>query len=100
MLYLAFKGRKVTWYCQPCWTRAQFAGRVDSTKKRTREYMDIGHARAQGPRSKTRSVAPQGLPVRDHVLVVFFHGAGEAVVALGVGYEIVVVRLGWVEGGF
>ncbi len=38
--------------------------------------------------------------VRVYIFVVFFDGAGEAVVALGVGDEIEVVALGGVHGGF
>ena len=43
---------------------------------------------------------PHRFSISDYVFVVFFDGAGEAVVALGVGYEIVVVALGWVHSSF
>lgn len=41
----------------------------------------------------------QRFAVGDYVFVVLFHGAGEAVVPLGVGYEVVVIGLGGVHRG-
>ncbi len=38
--------------------------------------------------------------IRRYVLIVFLDRAGEAVMALGVGYEVVVVGLGGVHGRF
>src|SRR5579864_2777694 len=47
-----------------------------------------------------RLSSAHGLPVRHYIFIVLFDGAGEAVIALGVGYEIVEVALSWVHGGF
>ena len=55
--------------------------------------------RVRGPRSALLPPA-HGLPVSGHVLVVFFQTAGEAVMALGVGDEIVIVALRRVQSGF
>src|SRR5579872_3643946 len=44
--------------------------------------------------------APHSTAIGDHILVVLFDGAGEAVMALGIGDEIVVVGLRWVHGSF
>ena len=45
-------------------------------------------------------LAPHCLSIRDHILIVLLHGAGKAVVTLGVGDKIVVIALGGVHGGF
>jgi four helix bundle protein len=52
------------------------------------------------PKAGSRLVAAHGFAVRHYILIVFFHGAGEAVVALGVGDEIVVVALGGMHRRF
>jgi|HubBroStandDraft_2_1064218.scaffolds.fasta_scaffold104227_2 hypothetical protein len=44
-------------------------------------------------------VAAHSFAIGQDILIVFCHGAGEAMVALGVGYEIVVIGLGWMHRG-
>jgi hypothetical protein len=46
------------------------------------------------------SLSPHGFAICGDILVVFFHGMGETVVALRVGDEVIVVAVGGVHGSF
>src|SRR5208337_2407970 len=55
------------------------------------------------PRTGSRKpslVASHCPPIRGYVVIVFFEGAGEAVVTFGVGDEVIIVGLGGMHGGF
>src|SRR5579872_5841583 len=43
-------------------------------------------------------VSPHRFSIRQHILVVLFHVAGEAVMSLGVGDEIVIIGFGGMHG--
>src|SRR5581483_2729092 len=45
-------------------------------------------------------VIPYCFPIGDYVLIVLFQGTCKAVMALGVGNEIVIIGLGRMHGGF
>ena len=65
------------------------------------EVREMSKADARCPMPAARRLlSSHRAPVGVYVLIVFFHGAGEAVVALGIGDEIVIVALGGMHGGF
>src|SRR5438270_5705662 len=59
------------------------------SQTRDRTELPAPEAESQKPEAESRKpnlLAPHGPAIRSHVFVVFFHGAGKAVVALGIGY--------------
>src|SRR3984957_1143053 len=74
-------------------------GRRNSPRDYAGERLWIARVGEDERGSEAELLCAHGFSIGRYVFVVLFHGVGEAVVALGVGYKIIVVGLRGLHGG-